>query len=38
MLGVTPAYISKISTEILAGTFVKKGSSKELYKELSKLH
>ena len=38
MLGVTPAYISKTSTEILAGTFVKKGSSKELYKELSKIH
>ena len=38
MLGVTPAYISKISTEILAGTFAKKGSSKELYKELAKLY
>ena len=38
MLGVTPAYISKTSTEILGGTFVKKGSSKELYKELSKLY
>ena len=38
MLGVTPAYISKTSTEILVGTFVKKGSSKELYKELSKLY
>jgi hypothetical protein len=38
MLGVTPAYISKTSTEILAGTFIKKGSSKELYKELSKLY
>ena len=38
MLGVTPAYISKTSTEILGGTFVKKGSSKELYKELSNLN
>ena len=38
MLGVTPAYISKISTEILAGLYGKKGSSKELYKELYKLN
>ena len=38
MLGVTPAYISKISTEILAGLYGKKGSSKELYKELCKLN
>jgi hypothetical protein len=38
MLGVTPAYISKTSTEILAGLYGKKGSSKELYKELCKLN
>ena len=38
MLGVTPAYISKISTEIFAELYGKKGSSKELYKELYKLN
>ena len=38
MLGVTPPYISKISTEILANLFGKKGSSKELSKELSKIN
>lgn len=37
MLGVTPPYISKISTEILANLFGKKASSKELSKELSKI-
>ena len=38
MLGVTPPYISKTSTEILENLYGKKGSSKELYKELSKLY
>ena len=34
MLNVTPPYISKLSTEILRNLFKKKGSSKELAKEL----
>lgn len=34
MLDVTPSYISKVSTEILKKLFNKKGSSKELAKEL----
>ena len=38
MLGVTPPYISKTSTEILANLYEKKGSSKELSKELSKIN
>ena len=38
MLGVTPPYISKTSTEILENLYGKKGSSKELYKELGKLY
>ena len=38
MLGVTPPYISKISTEILENLFGKKGSSKELSKELGKIN
>ncbi len=38
ILNVTPAYISKISTEILATFFDKKGSSKELYKELREIN
>ena len=37
MLGVTSPYISKISSEILRKTFGKKGSTKELAKELSRL-
>ena len=36
MLGVTPPYISKTSTGILRSLFGKKGSSKELSKELGK--
>lgn len=36
MLGVSSPYISKVSTDILGKTFGKKGSSKELYKELCK--
>ena len=36
MLGVSSPYISKVSTDILEKTFGKKGSSKELYKELCK--
>ena len=36
MLGVTPPYISKASTEIMEALYGKKGSSKELSKELSK--
>ena len=38
MLGVTPPYISKICTEILENLYGKKGSSKELSKELSKIN
>jgi len=38
MLGVTPPYISKTSTEILGNLFEKKGSSKELSKELGKIN
>lgn len=38
MLGVTPPYISKTSTEILGNLFGKKGSSKELSKELGKIN
>ena len=34
MLGVSSPYISKVSTDILGKTFGKKGSSKDLYKEL----
>ena len=34
MLNVTPPYISKVSTEILRNLFNKKGSSKDLAKEL----
>ncbi len=37
MLGVTPPYISKVSTEILANLFHKKGSSRELTRELAKI-
>jgi hypothetical protein len=37
MLDVTPAYISKISSEIIKLLFDKKGSSRELSKELCKL-
>ena len=36
MLGVSSPYISKVSTDILEKTFGKKGSSKDLYKELCK--
>lgn len=36
MLGVSSPYISKVSTDVLEKTFAKKGSSKELYKELCK--
>ena len=36
MLGVSSPYISKVSTDIMEKTFGKKGSSKELYKELCK--
>ena len=38
MLGVTPPYISKTSTEILEALYGKKGSSKELSKELGKIN
>ena len=38
MLGFTPPYISKTSTEILRNLFGKKGSSKELSKELCKIN
>ena len=38
MLGVTPPYISKISTEILGNLYGKKGSSKDLSKELCKIN
>ena len=34
MLGVTAPYISKTSTEVLLNMYAKRGSSKELYKEL----
>ena len=37
MLGVTAPYISKTSTEILANLYGKRGSSKDLYKELCKI-
>ena len=37
MLGVTPPYISKLSTAILDEFWKEKGSSKELYKELCKI-
>lgn len=37
MLNVTPPYISKVSTEIMKNLFKKKGSSKELAKELKVL-
>ncbi len=37
MLDVTPAYVSKISSEIIKLLFDKKGSSRELSKELCKL-
>jgi hypothetical protein len=38
MLGFTPPYISKTSTDILGNLFGKKGSSKELSKELGKIN
>jgi hypothetical protein len=38
MLGVTPPYISKTSTEIMVNLYGKKGSSKELSKELCKIN
>lgn len=38
MLGFTPPYISKTSTEILGNLYGKKGSSKELSKELGKIN
>ena len=38
MLGVTPPYISKTSTEMMANLYGKKGSSKELSKELGKIN
>ena len=38
MLGVTPPYISKTSTDILETLYGKKGSSKELSKELGKIN
>ena len=37
MLGVSSPYISKVNTDILGKTFGKRGSSKELYKELCKI-
>ena len=37
MLSVTPPYISKASTNILMNLYDKKGSSKELYKELTRI-
>lgn len=37
MLCVTPPYISKVSTTILANIFNKRGSSKDLTKEFSKI-
>lgn len=38
LLGVTPPYISKTSTDILKILYGKKGSSKELSKELGKIN
>jgi hypothetical protein len=38
LLGVTPPYISKTSTEILEKLYGKRGSSKELYKVLGKIY
>jgi hypothetical protein len=38
MLGVTPPYISKTCTDILKNLYGKKGSSKELSKELGKIN
>ena len=38
VLGVTPPYISKICTTVLANIFEKRGSSKELAKELDKIN
>ena len=38
MLSVSPPYISKISTSVLAILFNKKGSSRELAKELAKIN
>ena len=38
MMGVTPPYISKTCTEILRSLFEKKGSSKDLSKELGKIN
>lgn len=38
MLGFTPPYISKTSTDILKNLYGKKGSSKELSKELCKIN
>ena len=38
LLGVSPPYISKTSTDILRNLYGKKGSSKELSKELSKIN
>ena len=38
MLGVTPPYISKISTNIMEHLYRKKGSSKDLSKELCKIN
>jgi hypothetical protein len=37
MLGVSSPYISKVSSEILRIVFKKRGSSKDLYKELCKI-
>lgn len=37
MLSVTPPFISKASTNILMNLYDKKGSSKELYKELTRI-
>jgi hypothetical protein len=38
LLGVTPPYISKTSTEILEKLYGKRGISKELYKVLGKIY
>ena len=38
MLGVSPPYISKTSTDILMNLFGKKGSSKDLFKALSMIN
>jgi hypothetical protein len=38
MLGVSPPYISKICTTVFAVLFNKKGSSRELAKELAKIN